>query len=73
MYRNTSLPASATVCRVSANRAGEPVNAAAVPLAIAIVVLAASAVRTLPRLSSRASAFIASLFRAIPPVATSGM
>jgi hypothetical protein len=41
---------SATVCSVSANSAGEPVSAAAVPLAIAIVVFAASAVRMLPKL-----------------------
>ena len=52
MYSSTSLPASAMVCNVSANSAGEPVSAAAVPLAIAIAVLAASAARTLTRLSS---------------------
>jgi hypothetical protein len=41
---------SATVCRVSANSAGEPVRAAAVPLAIAIVVFAANAVAMLLKL-----------------------
>ena len=49
------MPASATVCSVSANSAAEPVSAAAMPLAIAIVVFAASATRTLVRLSSCAS------------------
>src|SRR5512133_235302 len=40
------------VCSVSASSAGDPVSAAAVPLAVAIAVLAASAAKTLPRLSS---------------------
>jgi len=44
------LPASAIVCSVSANSAGDPVSAAAVPLAIAIVVFAASAVAMLTKL-----------------------
>src|SRR3954471_16762155 len=52
MNRNTSLPASATVCRVSASSAGDPVSAAATPFASAIVTLAANAARTLPKLSS---------------------
>jgi hypothetical protein len=47
------LPASATVCSVSANSAGDPVSAAAVPLAIAIVVFAANAVAMLEKLWSR--------------------
>ena len=53
-HSSTSLPASAIVCSVSANSAGEPVSAAAMPLAIAIVVFAASAAKTLPALWSRA-------------------
>jgi hypothetical protein len=50
------LPVSATVCSVSANRAGDPVSAAAIPFASAIVALAANAASTLPRLSSRPGA-----------------
>jgi hypothetical protein len=42
------------VCSVSATSAGDAVSAAAVPLATAIVAFAASAVRTLPALWSRA-------------------
>jgi hypothetical protein len=38
------------VCRVSANSAGDVVSAAAMPLAMAIVVFAASAVAMLPKL-----------------------
>jgi hypothetical protein len=38
------------VCSVSASSAGEPVSAAAVPLATPIVAFAANAVRTLPKL-----------------------
>src|SRR4051794_25304071 len=53
MYRKTSLPASATVCSVSASSAGDPVSAAAIPFASAIAMLAASATITLPKLSSR--------------------
>jgi hypothetical protein len=52
MKSSTSLPASAMVWNVSASRAGEPVSAAAMPFAVAIAVLAASAARTLKRLSS---------------------
>ncbi|MEA2497591.1 MAG: hypothetical protein QOJ29_5502 [Thermoleophilaceae bacterium] len=64
-YRNTSLPASATVCSVSASSAGEPVSAAAIPFASAIAVLAASATKTLPRLSSRgASTRVAAVWSA---------
>jgi hypothetical protein len=43
---------SATVCSVSAKSAGEPVSAAAVPLATAMAVFAASAARTLSALSA---------------------
>src|SRR3982750_1197149 len=50
--RKTSLPASATVCSVSANRADDPVRAAAMPFAVAIRRLASSAARTLRRLWS---------------------
>jgi hypothetical protein len=49
------LPLSATVCSVSASSAAEPVRAAAVPFATAIATFAASAARTLRRLSSGAA------------------
>ena len=55
MKSSTSLPASATVCSVSASSAGDPVSAAATPFASAIVVFAASAASTLRRLSSGAT------------------
>src|SRR3954451_16550655 len=62
--RKISLPASAVVCSVSASRAGEPVSAAATPLATAIARLAESGAITLPKLSSRPGAAGAAL---IPP------
>jgi hypothetical protein len=43
------------VCSVSASSAAEPVSAAAVPFATAIAMFAASAARTLRRLSSGAA------------------
>src|SRR6476469_3511019 len=52
IHSSTSLPASATVCSVSASSAGEPVSAAATPFENAIARFAASAASTLRRLSS---------------------